>query len=106
MKNWIKIAIDIVIIVCVMGASAAITILSEKLKSKTEVCAELKKRSDEQSRVIDSLLNRRDKFIDVQLHVTDKSRFAIYGRYNKGTINVPNERRYELTIDSTNVTMR
>lgn len=106
MRNWIKIAIYIVIIVCVMGASAAITILSEKLKSKTEVCEDLKQRTEEQSRVIDSLLNRRDKFIDVQLHVTDKSRFAIYGRYNKGTINVPNERRYELTIDSTNVTMR
>lgn len=106
MKQWIKTAIGVAAIVCVMGASAAITILSEKLKSKTEVCADLKQRTEEQSRVIDSLLNRRDKFIDVQLHVTDKSRFAIYGRYNKGTINVPNERRYMLTIDSTNVTMR
>ena len=56
--------------------------------------------------MIDSLLNRRMTVFDVQLHVTDKSRFAIYGRYNKGTINVPNERRYELTIDSTNVSMK
>ena len=106
MKQWIKTAIGVAAIVCAMGAAATITVLSHKLKSKAEICAELKQRTEEQSRVIDSLLNRRDKFIDVQLHVTDKSRFAIYGRYNKGTINVPNERRYELTIDSTNVTIR
>ena len=106
MKTWIKTAIGVAAIVCAMGAAATITVLSAKLKSKTEVCAELKQRTEEQSRVIDSLLNRRMTVFDVQLHVTDKSHFAIYGRYNKGTINVPNERRYELTIDSTNVSMK
>ena len=106
MKNWIKIAIDIVIIVCVIGASAAITILSENLKSKTEVCAELKKRSDEQSRVIDSLLARRMTVFDVQMHIQDKSKFSIYGSHNKGTINVPNERTYTLEVDSINMKIK
>ncbi|MBP5400329.1 MAG: hypothetical protein J6Y35_01725 [Bacteroidales bacterium] len=102
MKKWIIIIIG----GCALAASAAIATLSVSLKSKAEMCAELKQRTKEQSRVIDSLLNRRMTVFDVQLHVTDKSRFAIYGRYNKGTINVPNERRYELTIDSTNVSMK
>lgn len=102
MKKWIIIIIG----GCALAASAAIATLSVSLKSKTEMCAELKQRTKEQSRVIDSLLNRRMTVFDVQLHVTDKSRFAIYGRYNKGTINVPNERTYELTIDSTNVSMK
>ena len=106
MKTWIKTAIGVAAIVCAMGAAATITVLSHKLKSKTEICAELKQRTEEQSRVIDSLLNRRMTVFDVQLHVRDQSKFTIYGKYNKGTINVPNERRYELTIDSTNVSMK
>lgn len=101
MKKWI-----IIVAVYIAATTSTIAVISVQLKNKTEMCSHLKEQTEEQSRVIDSLLNRRDKFIDVQLHVTDKSRFAIYGRYNKGTINVPNERRYELTIDSTKVTMK
>lgn len=55
-----------------------------------------------QGAVIDSLLQRREKFIDVQLYVTDKSNNKIYGRYNKGTIAMPQEKVYRLEIDSTN----
>lgn len=106
MKTWIKTAIGVAAIVCAMGAAATITVLSHKLKSKTEICAELKQRTEEQSRVIDSLLNKRDKFIDIQMHVTDKSKFAVYGKYNKGTIYVPSERTYELKIDSTSISMK
>jgi len=104
--KWINTAIGVAVIVCTMGAVATITVLSQRLKSQKEVCAELKLRTEEQSRVIDSLLTRRMTVIDCQLHVTDKSRFAIYGRYNKGTITVPNERTYELKIDSTNVFLK
>ena len=102
MKKWIW----IILAGYFAGTITTISVLSFQLKSRTEVCENLKERTEEQSRVIDSLLNRRMTVFDVQLHVTDKSHFAIYGRYNKGTINVPNERRYELTIDSTNVSMK
>jgi len=102
MKKWIL----IILAGYFAATTATISVLSFQLKSRTEVCENLKERTAEQSRVIDSLLNRRDKFIDVQLHVTDKSRFAIYGRYNKGTINVPNERTYTLEIDSVNMKVK
>lgn len=106
MKTWIKTAIGVAAIVCAMGAAATITVLSHKLKSKTEVCAELKHRTEEQSRVIDSLLNRRMTVFDVQMHVRDQSKFTIYGKYNKGTINVPNERTYTLEVDSVNMKVK
>lgn len=57
----------------------------------------------EQSAVIDSLLKRDLPLFDVQLYVTDKSVNKIYGRYNKGTISMPQERRYILEVDSVNV---
>ena len=59
-----------------------------------------------QRSTIDSLLNRRMTVFDVQLNVTDKSRFTIHGRYNKGTISVPSERVYELKIDSTRINLK
>lgn len=70
------------------------------------MCAELKQRTEEQSRVIDSLLNRRMTVFDVQMHIQDKSKFSIYGSHNKGTINVPNERTYTLEIDSVNMKVK
>ena len=66
----------------------------------------LKRQVNEQSRCIDSLLNRRMELIDVQLYVTDKSKNIIYGRYNKGSIFMPQERRYILEIDSNNVSVK
>lgn len=57
-------------------------------------------------KVIDSLLNRRMTVFDVYLAVQDKSKFTIYGRYNKGTINVPNTRTYILEVDSVNVKIK
>lgn len=58
-----------------------------------------------QRKVIDSLLNRRMVVFDVALSVTDKSRFAVYGKYNKGTITIPNEKTYILKIDSSTVSL-
>lgn len=67
---------------------------------------QLEDRCEEQSVVIDSLLARRTTFMDVSLHVVDKSKFAIYGRYNKGQITVPSARTYTLSVDSVNVRVR
>lgn len=41
-----------------------------------------------------------------KLHVRDQSKFTIYGKYNKGTINVPNERTYTLEVDSINMKIK
>ena len=99
MKTWIKIIIYAVL-------ALAIAILTAVAIGQGKHIRTLKDQVDEQHMVIDSLLKRRMTVIDCQLHVTDKSRFAIYGRYNKGTINVPNDRTYTLKIDSTNITVR
>lgn len=102
MKKWILIAIG----AAALAAATTISILSVQLKSRTELCKELKEHNTEQTRVIDSLLNRRMTVFDVQLHVQDKSKFAIYGRYNKGTINVPSVRTYTLEVDSVNMKVK
>lgn len=87
-------------------AAVAISILSIELGHNVMMCRHLKRQVADQTVIIDSLLRRRMNVFDVQMHVTDKSKFAIYGRYNKGTINVPNERRYILEVDSVNLKMR
>lgn len=66
----------------------------------------LKHQVSEQSAVIDSLLKRRMTVFDVSLNVTDRSKISVYGRYNKGTINVPSERTYTLEVDSVNMTVK
>ena len=66
----------------------------------------LQKQVAEQSAVIDSLLSRDRPLLDVQLHVTDRSRNVIYGRYNKGTITMPQERRYILEVDSSTLVVK
>lgn len=102
MKKWIIIAAAIYFAV----TACTISILSVQLNSSKKVCANLQERTEEQSRVIDSLLARRMTVFDVQLHVQDKSKFAIHGQYNKGTINVPSIRTYELVIDSTSINVK
>lgn len=66
----------------------------------------LQKQVKEQSVIIDSLLRRPKALVDVELYVTDKSVNKIYGRYNKGFITMPQERKYILEVDSTNVLIR
>ncbi len=66
----------------------------------------LQRQVAEQSAVIDSLLSRDRPLLDVQLHVTDRSRNVIYGRYNKGTITMPQERKYILEVDSSTLVLR
>jgi len=60
----------------------------------------LKRQVKKQEMVIDSLLAIRRNSVAIQLYVTDKSVNKIYGRYNKGTIQMPNEKIYLLEIDS------
>lgn len=87
-------------------AAATIAVLGVSLSGEKRRCSELSERVGEQAKVIDSLLNRREKFIDVQLNVTDKSKSTIYGKYNKGTITMPQEKTYHLEIDSSNVSIK
>ena len=66
----------------------------------------LAKQVKEQSAVIDSLLSRDQPLLDVKLYVTDRSVNKIYGRYNKGYIAMPQERRYILEVDSMNMRIK
>lgn len=87
-----------------MAVMAVVTALSVTIASlEGNHRRSLARQVKEQSVVIDSLLKRDRPLFDVQLYVTDKSRNVIYGRYNKGTITMPQERRYILSVDSVNV---
>lgn len=96
---WIKVAIY-----AVLGA-AIITMSSLYVESHQHVKT-LKVQVKQQGVIIDSLLTRRMTVFDVQLSVTDKSRNVINGRYNKGSITMPQERLYKLSIDSSSVNIK
>lgn len=98
-KTWIKIAAYAVTAVTVATLGTTAGLQQRHLKDVRAQVAE-------QSRVIDSLLTIRRTFMDVELNVTDKSVAKIYGRYNTGTISMPQERVYKLVIDSSNVKIR
>ena len=93
MKNYLKIIIYAAIAVVIATLLAVSITECRHLKS-------LKIQVTEQSAVIDSLLKRRMTVFDVTLNVTDKSTNKIYGRYNKGTIQMPSTKSYVLELDS------
>jgi len=99
MKTWLKITI-IAVLAC------AVAVMSTLYAESHKHVATLKKQVEEQSTVIDSLLKRRMNVMDVELFVTDRSRNVIYGRYNKGTITMPQERKYILEVDSVNIDIK
>lgn len=96
MKRWSWILMAVMTVVTAL----AVTVASLEGSHRRSLAKQVK----EQSVIIDSLLKRRMTVFDVQLHVTDKSVNKIYGRYNKGTISMPQERKYILEVDS--VSMR
>lgn len=85
-----------------MGVLVAVTTIAVMQRSKISILKEMAK---EQGEVIDSLLARRMHVYDVSLMVTDRSKYSV-GRYNKGTIAMPTEKRYVLQIDSTSVRIK
>jgi len=98
MKKWIWIAWAVLLAVTAVATTTA-ALESNHRRS-------LSRQVKEQSAVIDSLLSRDRPLFDVKLFVTDKSVNKIYGRYNKGTISMPQERRYILEVDSMNMKIK
>lgn len=98
-KVWVKIVIYAVL------ATAIISMGVMCVESQKHIVT-LKNQVKRQNIVIDSLLARRMTVFDVQLTVTDKSRNVISGRYNKGSITMPQERIYKLTIDSSSIKIK
>ena len=96
MKTWLKILIVAVL-------ASAVCVMSVLYAESHKHVKTLKAQVTEQSAIIDSLLKRRMTLMDVDLYVTDKSVNKIYGRYNKGTITMPQERKYILEVDSVNM---
>ena len=97
-KVWIKMIIFTILL------SAIIVLSGLYFESKSHIKT-LKNQVKEQGIVIDSLLARKMTLFDVKLTVTDRSKSIIYGRYNKGTITMPQERFYKLLIDSSSVSI-
>ena len=98
MRKWSWIALAAMAVV----ASLAITVAVLEGNHRRSLARQVK----EQSVVIDSLLARDLPLLDVKLYVTDRSVNKIYGRYNRGYINMPQERRYILVVDSANTTLK
>ena len=93
MKLYIKIIIC-VIVTCLI---AILSILYGLTKKQNVVYA---KRIERQDIIIDSLIARRMHVFDVKMTVTDKSKSIVYGKYNKGNINMPTEKIYILDFDT------
>lgn len=98
MKKWIW------IVWAVLAAATAVATTAAVLEGNHR--RSLARQVKEQSAVIDSLLCRDQPLLDVKLYVTDKSKNTIYGRYNKGYIAMPQERRYILEVDSVNMRIK
>jgi hypothetical protein len=86
--------------------AASIAVLSALYTGTVKHNKSLKIQVKEQSVIIDSLLKRKTYNFEVKLNVTDKSRNNIYGRYNKGTIEMPSVKTYMLEIDSTSINFK
>lgn len=99
MKMWVKIVLYVIFMA---GLAVSIT-ASIMLNHHNQT---LRRQVRSQGVIIDSLLRRRMSVFDIELYVTDKSRAVIYGRYNKGTIFFPMEKKYIVSIDSSNILMR
>ena len=97
--KWIKTTVYAIIAAAMATMTAVTTVQSRHNR-------DLRKQVDEQSRVIDSLLTIRRNYINVELNVTDRSTSKLYGTYNKGTINYPQERTYRLAIDSVGIKLK
>lgn len=98
MKKWIW------IVWAVLAAATAVATTAAVLEGNHR--RSLAKQVKEQSVVIDSLLARDLPLLDVKLYVTDRSVNKIYGRYNRGYINMPQERKYILEVDSVNMRIK
>jgi len=93
-------------IIIYAALAAVIAVMSAVIAGQRKHVVTLKNQVAEQSAIIDSLLKRKTYNFDVKLNVTDRSSNKIYGRYNKGTIEMPSVKTYLLEIDSTSIIMR
>lgn len=99
MRTWVRWIIRAVAAVLVVALATATALQGAHLRT-------LRNANREQSRVIDSLLTMDRNKVEIQLFVTDKSVNKIYGRYNKGTIQMPSVKTYVLECDSTQITKK
>jgi len=93
-------------IIIYVAVAAVISVMIALIAGQRRHVVTLKNQVAEQSLIIDSLLKRKTYSFDVKLNVTDRSSNKIYGRYNKGTIEMPSVKTYLLEIDSTNIIIK
>lgn len=98
MKN-LKIILIGLAVLTITGLSVAVGYQHKNIKN-------LNKTVDFQRETIDSLLAlppAESITLEVELHVTDKSKLTVNGKGNSGQIYVPQERHYVVEIDSTSL---
>ena len=102
MRTFIKFIPYIIIAIMATAITLQQVHISSLKKHRKEQSEVIKMQND----VINDLVNRKTYAFDVKLSVTDKSRNNIYGRYNKGTIEMPSVKKYVLEIDSTSINIK
>jgi hypothetical protein len=60
----------------------------------------LKQQTVQQTKIIDSLLQRRMNVFDVQMNVNDYTKTTVYGKKQSGNITIPAVKEYRLILDS------
>lgn len=99
MEKTIKIMRIIIYVVLSLACCALAALFGVSQRHVNEQA----KRIERQDIIIDSLLARRMHVFDVKMTVTDKSKSIVYGKYNKGNINMPTEKIYILDFDTLKV---
>ena len=97
--KYFKIILIGLAVLTITGLSVAVGYQHKNIKN-------LNKTVDFQRETIDSLLAlppAESITLEVELHVTDKSKIDVNGKGNSGTINVPTDRKYFIEIDSTSL---
>lgn len=95
MKTKITLIIYAVLVVWVITTTTISAIQEKRVKEQSKVITE-------QSKVIDSLLNRRMNVFDVSLSVSDNSKLTVYGKKSEN-LTVPATKTYLLKLDSVSI---
>lgn len=99
MKTYIKIILIAIVAVTITGLATGVALQYKTIRQNDKTI-------EFQRETIDSLLAlppAESVTLEVELHVTDKSKIDVNGKGNSGTINVPTDRKYFIEIDSTSL---
>lgn len=90
----------IILIVCMLVLIAGVVVEGIGWNREYKHNRQLTAIIEENNKVIDSLVNKPRKSLNVDIHldVTDKSTYKVNAKGNNGTIQAPNDKVYELKV--------